>query len=110
MNKFDNTIWVDVCAAEDVDLEDLIEVSHDGSKYAIYRSPLDEFFATAGLCTHEEVSLADGLVQDYIIECPAHNARFDYRTGDVKSAPACVALKTFPVKRDGDRILLGLRG
>lgn len=100
--------WIDVCAAEDVEIEDLIEVSHDGNTYAIYRSPDDTFHATDGHCTHEKVSLADGLVMDYVIECPMHNARFDYRTGEVKSAPACVNLKTFEVKREGDRILLAL--
>lgn len=102
------TQWIDVCAADDIELEDLIEVQHAGECYAIYRSPRDEFFATAGKCTHEQVSLADGLVLDYVIECPMHNGRFDYRTGEVKSAPACVALKTYPVQREGDRILLGL--
>lgn len=108
MNNTDTKSWTFVCSAEDVDIEDLIEVSVNGVAYAIYRSPEDEFFATAAHCTHEDVSLADGLVQDYIIECPAHNARFDYRTGEVKSAPACIALKTYPIRRENDRILIGL--
>lgn len=102
------TNWIDACAADEVDNEDLIEVELEGRKIAIYRSPDDEYFATDGLCTHEQVSLADGLVVDYVIECPMHNGRFDYRTGEVKSAPACVALKTYAVKREGDRILVGL--
>ena len=102
------TQWIDVCAADDIDIEDLIEVEHGEESYAIYRSPDDEFFATAANCTDEQVSLADGLVLDYIIECPMHNGRFDYRTGEVKGAPACVALKTYPVRREGDRVLLGL--
>lgn len=102
------TNWIDACDAEDIDLEDLIDFEHKGKLYAIYRSPDDEFFATAGHCTHEHVSLADGLVLDYVIECPMHNGRFDYRTGEVKSAPACVALKTYPVKREANRIFIGI--
>ena len=39
-------------------------------------------FATDGLCTHEQISLADGLVMDDIIECPKHNGRFNYKTGE----------------------------
>lgn len=46
--------------------------------YAVFRSAEDEFFATAGLCTHEKIHLADGLVMDHVIECPKHNGRFDY--------------------------------
>ena len=42
--------------------------------------------------------LADGLVMDDIIECPKHNGRFNYKTGEAKGAPVCVNLKTYPVK------------
>lgn len=100
--------WIDACSFDDIDEEDLITFAHDGHLYAIYRSPSDEVFVTDGHCTHEKVSLADGLVLDYVIECPMHNARFDYRTGEALSAPACVNLKTYPVKREGDRILIGI--
>ncbi|MBV7397143.1 MocE family 2Fe-2S type ferredoxin [Mameliella sediminis] len=100
--------WIDACAVDDIETEDLIGFSHDGKLYAIYRSPDDQFYATDGHCSHEKVSLADGLVMDHIIECPMHNARFDYRTGEVKSAPACVNLRTYPVRREGDRILIAV--
>ena len=66
--------------------------------FAIYRRPTTTYFATDGLCTHEQRTLADGLVMDDIIECPKHNGRFDYRTGEGKGAPVCVNLKTYPVK------------
>ena len=69
-----------------------------GRTFAIYRSPDDKYYATDGLCTHEQVHLADGLVMDNIIECPKHNGRFDYRTGAAKGAPVCINLKTYPVK------------
>lgn len=98
--------WVDACAIDDVEEEDLIRFDHDGRTFAIYRSPDDEFFATEGLCTHEHVHLEDGLVMDYIIECPKHNGRFDYRTGEAKGAPACINLKTYPVKVEHGRVLI----
>lgn len=102
------TQWIDACAVEDVEEEDLIRFDHDGRTFAIYRSPDDVFYATDGLCTHEHVHLADGLVMDHIIECPKHNGRFDYRTGEAKGAPACINLKTYPVKIEGDRVLIAL--
>jgi 3-phenylpropionate/trans-cinnamate dioxygenase ferredoxin component len=38
-----------------------------------------------------------------VIECPKHNAHFDYRTGEATRAPACINLKSFPVRvQDGD--------
>ena len=79
-----------------------------GAPSPIYRSPEDEYFATDGLCTHEKVHLADGLVMDDIIECPKHNGRFNYKTGAARGAPACVDLKTYPVKVEAGRVLIAI--
>ena len=98
--------WIDACATNDIDEEDLIRFDHGDRTFAIYRSPSDEFFCTGGLCTHEQVHLEDGLVMDYVIECPKHNGQFDYRTGEAKRAPVCVNLNTYPVKVEGDRVFI----
>ncbi len=102
------TTWIDVCAATDIPEEDVKRFDNGGATYAVYRSADNKYYATDGLCTHEKVHLADGLVMDHIIECPKHNGRFDYRTGAAKGAPVCVDLKTYPVKVEGGRVLLGL--
>ena len=100
--------WIEVCDAEAVDAEDVIRFDHGARTFAIYRSPDDAYFATDGLCTHEQVHLADGLVLDDIIECPKHNGRFNYMTGEAKSAPACVNLKTYPVKVEDGKVRIRL--
>ena len=100
------TKWIDACATDDIDEEDLIRFDHGDQTYAIYHSPDGKFYATAGKCTHEEVHLSDGLVLDHLIECPKHNGQFDYRTGEAKRAPVCINLKTYPVKVEGDRVFI----
>ncbi|MBG6210850.1 3-phenylpropionate/trans-cinnamate dioxygenase ferredoxin subunit [Labrenzia sp. EL_126] len=100
--------WIEACAADEVENEDLIRFDHGSRTFAIYRSPDDEYFCTDGLCTHEEVHLSDGLVMDHIIECPMHNGQFDYRTGEARRAPACVALKTYPVKVENETVFIDL--
>lgn len=100
--------WVDACAADDIEEEDVIRFDHAGRTFAIYRSPDDAFYATDGLCTHERVHLADGLVMGEIVECPKHNGRFDYRTGKGRGAPICVDLRTYPVRVDAGRVLIDL--
>ena len=100
--------WVDACAADAIDEEDVVAFNHGGVSYAIYRSPEDKYYATDGLCTHEQVHLADGFVMDGIIECPMHNGRFDYRTGEAKGAPACVDLKTYRVKVESGTVFVDL--
>lgn len=100
--------WIEVCGVGDIDLEDVMRFDHDGRTFAVYRSPEDQYYATDGLCTHEKIHLADGLVMDNIIECPKHNGRFDYRTGEAKGAPVCINLRIYPVRIDGGKVLLDL--
>lgn len=96
--------WTDACAVDDIEEEDVIRWDHGGRTYALYRGPEGDFYCTDGLCTHEQVHLADGLVMDHEIECPRHNGLFDYRTGAALRAPACDALGTYRVKVEGGRV------
>jgi 3-phenylpropionate/trans-cinnamate dioxygenase ferredoxin subunit len=100
--------WIEACAPNAIDEEDVIRFDHGSKTYAIYHSPDGKFFATDGLCTHESVHLADGLVMDHIIECPKHNGRFDYTTGQAKGAPVCVNLRTYKVKVEDGKVLIDL--
>ena len=98
--------WILACQKKDIEQEDLLRFDFDGKTFLIYRSPDDTYFCTDGLCTHESVHLEDGLVMEYEIECPKHNATFDYRTGEALRAPACINLNTYETKIDGDNVLI----
>lgn len=100
------TDWIDACGADDIEEEDVIRFDHDGRTFAIYRSPDNQYFCSDGLCTHEQVHLAEGLVMDHTIECPKHNGQFDYRSGKALRAPVCVNLVVYPVKVEGGRVLI----
>ncbi|KPP91451.1 MAG: dioxygenase ferredoxin subunit [Rhodobacteraceae bacterium HLUCCA08] len=102
------TDWIDACGTDEIDEEDVIRFDHDGRTFAIYHGPGGDFFCTDGLCTHEQVHLSEGLVMDYEIECPKHNATFDYRSGAALRAPACVNLTTYPVKIEDGRVLIAI--
>jgi 3-phenylpropionate/trans-cinnamate dioxygenase ferredoxin component len=102
--------WIEVCDTQQIEPEDVLRFDYRDATYAIYRSDSDEYYATDGLCTHEQVHLADGLVIEHVIECPRHNGRFDYRTGQALSAPACINLRTYPVKVVGSKVMIQLGG
>ena len=94
--------WIEACGADEIDEEDVVRFDHGGRSFALYRDESDGYFATDGLCTHEKVHLADGLVMGHIIECPKHNGRFDYTTGEALARPALTDLRTYPAEvRDG---------
>ena len=102
--------WIEACAADDIEREDVIRFDHGSLSLALYRLEDDRFFATAGFCTHQQVHLADGLVMGRIIECPRHNGRFDVTTGAARGAPACIDLRTYPVKVEAGKVLVDIAG
>jgi 3-phenylpropionate/trans-cinnamate dioxygenase ferredoxin subunit len=103
-------VWVPACKVDDVDPDDVIGFRHEGVDYAVFRSPDDRYYATAGDCTHERELLCDGLVMDGEIECPKHLGRFDYSTGAAQGAPALVNLRTFATKVHDDVVYLDVAG
>ncbi|GIK40552.1 MAG: hypothetical protein BroJett011_43850 [Chloroflexota bacterium] len=100
--------WVEVCAVDDLDEEDVIGFDHNGKKYAVYRLLGDDYYASDGLCTHEKVALAGGLVIDGCIECPMHNGRFEVTTGKAVKPPVHEDLRTYPAERRGDKVFINL--
>ncbi len=96
------TDWRRVGPANELDKEDVMPFDFNGREYEIYHST-DGFFASDGMCTHEQEPLADGILIGNVIECPLHQGRFDVRSGKALSAPVCVDLQTFAVQvHDGD--------
>ncbi len=103
------TDWIAACDLNDIEQEGALRFDHNGKTYAIYRSATDEVFCSDGLCTHEAVHLAEGLVMDYEIECPKHSGAFDIRTGDALRLPACKNLQTHEARLDGSKVMVRLR-
>jgi 3-phenylpropionate/trans-cinnamate dioxygenase ferredoxin subunit len=63
-----------------------------------------EFYAFADVCTHDGGTVAEGELDDCVIECPRHGARFDIATGQVLSMPAVVPLPVYDLQVVGDEI------
>ena len=101
--------WLEVCQTNALENEDVLRFDHELNTYALYRDANGQFYATEGLCTHGNAHLADGMVNDTIIECAKHNGRFDVRDGSPQRLPVCVGLKTYPVRDEGGKILVDLR-
>ena len=59
-------------------------------------------------CTHEEASLSTGVLNGELVKCPLHGSRFNVCTGKALEEPAEESLRTYPVRLEGGRILIGL--
>ncbi len=92
------------CTVTDLDNGESMTISA-ATPIALFRNDDGEFFATADTCTHEEWSLgSDSDLDGNEVTCPLHMAGFDIRTGKALCLPASVALKTFDVEVDGDKV------
>ncbi|MCA6216956.1 non-heme iron oxygenase ferredoxin subunit [Ideonella sp. B7] len=94
------------CSVDDVPPGEALQVSHDAQKVAIFNVE-GEFFATQDQCTHGEWSLAEGGYLDGdVVECSLHMGKFCVRTGKVKSPPPCEPLKVYPIRIEGQDVLV----
>ncbi|GLU49469.1 (2Fe-2S)-binding protein [Nocardiopsis ansamitocini] len=79
----------------------------DDNPVAIVRSE-GQVYALRDVCSHAEVNLSEGEVEDGTIECWLHGSCFDLRTGKPINPPATQAVPTYVVKIDGDDVLVAL--
>jgi 3-phenylpropionate/trans-cinnamate dioxygenase ferredoxin subunit len=60
------------------------------------------------ICTHQQCSLAEGELDDAIIECPCHGSRFDITTGGAVQGPATEPVDVFEVREEGGDLQVSL--
>jgi 3-phenylpropionate/trans-cinnamate dioxygenase ferredoxin component len=99
------TDWVRVAAKGDVAEGACIGVRVGDKEVAVYHMDGD-FYATANVCSHEYALLTEGWMENGCIECPLHAAQFDIKTGKALSAPADEDIAVYPVKIEGDDVLV----
>jgi len=104
MRKMDNMALIKVAALPDLPENSVLEVSIGDDLYALCNVG-GTITALTGVCLHQGGPLGQGNVVDGRVVCPWHAWEFDCRTGANTEDPSeCVA--TFPVKVEGDNILL----
>src|SRR5262245_38370014 len=94
------TLYVPVCKVGDVDDETAKRFIVEGRPVAVVNTA-GEFFAIHDVCSHAEVPLSEGEIDDTTIECWLHGSRFDLVTGEPTGLPATKPVPVYPVKIDG---------
>ena len=72
------------------------------------RRDAEAFYAIADVCSHDDGPLAEGDVEGHEVICPRHGAHFDLQSGKALSLPAVVDIPAYPVRVEGDEILVGV--
>jgi 3-phenylpropionate/trans-cinnamate dioxygenase ferredoxin subunit len=67
----------------------------------------DQYYAIEDVCTHDGQPLTDGPLEENLITCPRHGAKFDVTTGKAVCMPATEAVATYAVEIRGDEVWVG---
>ncbi|MFM2352270.1 MAG: hypothetical protein RL096_751 [Actinomycetota bacterium] len=97
---------VRICAVEDIKLGKAIRVKIGDDAIAIVRTKADNVFALDDKCSHGEISLSEGFVDNETIECWAHGAKFSLETGEALTLPAYEPVAKYEVIIDNGDIFL----
>ena len=98
--------WIRACAVADLEPGDALRIDVD-PPVAVFNVQ-GEFLATSDACTHADSSLADGYVDDDVVECAWHFAKFCVRTGQALCQPATEDLRTYATKIENDDVFVDI--
>jgi 3-phenylpropionate/trans-cinnamate dioxygenase ferredoxin component len=94
---------VKVCKAEDIQVQQPLKVTIAGVPIAVVKDSAGEIFAIGDTCSHGEISLSEGFVEDDTLECWAHGSKFDLKTGKPRNFPAFEPVPVYSVSiTDGE--------
>ncbi len=97
--------YIKVAKASEVAPGSAKTVEAAGQKIALYNVS-GKIYATTNACAHRGGPLGEGDLDGTCVTCPWHGWSFDVTTGTATHQAASV--KTFPVKVEGDDILIQL--
>ncbi|MEP3638807.1 MAG: nitrite reductase small subunit NirD [Paracoccaceae bacterium] len=99
--------WVAIGTLNDIPRQGSRCVKNGDITIAVFRTSDDRVFALEDKCPHKNGPLSQGIVHDGCVTCPLHNWVIALDTGTAQGADEGQT-QSFPIKLDGDTVLLGL--
>ena len=100
--------YLPVASETDVAPGSVRVVQADGKSLALGHCLDGTWGAIDNVCTHDGGVLGEGELEDCLVECPRHGARFDLLTGEVKALPAVFGVNAYPVRVVDGRVEVDL--
>ena len=92
-----------VCSDAELAPATAMRVVIEGTPIAVVKDSSGAVHALGDTCTHGEISLSEGFVEDDAIECWAHGSKFDLTSGAPRNFPAYEPVPVYAVTiTDGD--------
>lgn len=94
-----------ICTIDELETDKAYRVILGDVAVAVVKDSASVVHAIGDLCTHGDISLAEGFVEDGAIECWAHGSLFSLTTGKPMSLPAYEPVPVFAVTVDADGVV-----
>jgi nitrite reductase/ring-hydroxylating ferredoxin subunit len=101
------TDFIKVAEIDDLDDGELMVVEVDDEPVCLAKVE-GSVYAFTDNCTHISGPLNEGELDGEVLTCPWHGAQFNVRTGKVLRGPARQDIQTYPVRVEGNSILVSL--
>ena len=92
-----------ICPLAELEVNTARKVVVDGVAIALVLDANGDVHAIGDVCTHGDISLSEGFVEDDTLECWAHGSKFKLTTGKPLTLPAYEPVPVYTVTiQDGD--------
>ena len=98
--------FIKVATTEDLEDDEVMQVDF-GEEQVLLTKLHGKFYAISDECTHQGGPLAQGWVEDGLIECPLHANQFDVKTGESMGPLSADPVRSYPVRIEGEDVLVG---
>ena len=95
-----------VCALSDLTVNEAKRVVVGGKPIAIVLDGSGDVHAIGDTCTHGDISLSEGFVENDTLECWAHGSQFSLLTGKPLSLPAYEPVPVYSVELTDGNIFI----
>lgn len=94
------------CSLAELEPDSAKRVVLGGVPIAVVKDSSGDIHAIGDTCTHGDISLSEGFVEDETLECWAHGSRFSLLSGKPLSLPAYEPVPVYVVEIDGDDVYI----
>jgi len=101
------TNWHVAGTVSDITEDQPLAAKVDDTELGVY-VVAGKYYALEDVCPHAYALLSQGFVEGEEVECPLHGAKFHIPTGRCTKEPGGRDLKCFPVRVEGDTVLVGV--
>ena len=95
-----------VCTTAELQENKAFRVVLDGHAIVVVKDSAGAVHAIGDTCTHGDISLSEGFVENDTIECWAHGSAFSLVTGKPLNLPAYEPVPVFAVTVDAEGVVM----